>query len=328
MVQPDCSRGKKVSTKTAVLMSTWNGARYLSEQINSLLNQEYKDFELFIRDDGSTDETRSIIIRYEEQDSRIHFVNRNERINLGVQNSFFTLLRTIYNDYPEVEYFSFCDQDDFWLPDKLSVAVKKMVDVGYHEQGKLYYSNKTFTDADLNLLREEHIEFYDDFFEALWPSLASGCTMVIDRALASYALRWTPDFDYYHDAWIYRVGKSIGSTVIFDRHSHILYRQHGDNEVGIAGARMSNGPGYMIKNFIPKIFSKENTRRFQKPMIAIDDHFTEEINEAGNRMWMDALREYPHSWKAKTKLIFSSDMYKRGLLLYAVWCYKIIFGYI
>lgn len=317
-----------MSARVAVLMSTWNGTRYLNEQIESILAQDYDNFELFIRDDGSKDETISIITSYERKDSRIHFINNGQNLNLGIQDSFFTLLGTVYREHPEIELFSFCDQDDYWKPGKLRAAVRKVMETSNHSKGKLYYSNKTFTDENLNLIREEQIKFYDDFFETLWPSMAYGCTMVIDRALASYALRWTPDFDCYHDAWIYRVAKAIGSTVIFDNSSHILYRQHGDNEIGIAGARMSNGLGYMIKNFIPKIFSKENTRRFQKTMIAIDDHFTEEINEAGNQMWMDVLRKYPHSWRAKAKLMFASDMFKRGLLLYAVWCYKIIFGYI
>lgn len=99
--------------KVVILMSTYNGEEYLESQIKSILNQTYKKWQLYIRDDGSTDNTVNIIEKYCALDPRINFYNENSRNNVGVVHSFMELLENV-----EADYYMFSDQDDFWLKNR------------------------------------------------------------------------------------------------------------------------------------------------------------------------------------------------------------------
>lgn len=101
----------------SVLMSTYNGAKYIREQIDSILNQKDVNVELLIRDDGSSDNTAEICKEYQKKNTNIRFYQGE---NIGVGKSFMELLKKA----PEADYYSFSDQDDVWLEDKLSRAVK------------------------------------------------------------------------------------------------------------------------------------------------------------------------------------------------------------
>ena len=103
--------------KVAILMSTYNGEKYLKEQIESLLAQTYGNIEIYIRDDGSKDNTIKIIKNYKEKYNNIVL---KEGKNIGFINSFFELLN-LCND---ADYYAYCDQDDVWMNDKIERAVK------------------------------------------------------------------------------------------------------------------------------------------------------------------------------------------------------------
>ena len=85
--------------KVNILMATYNGEKYLEEQIASIQNQTFQDWELLIRDDGSTDQTRAIIQRFEESDQRIRLINPNSMENMGVIKSFYTLVKHEMADF-------------------------------------------------------------------------------------------------------------------------------------------------------------------------------------------------------------------------------------
>ena len=104
----------------AILMSTFNGEKYLKEQIDSLLNQEYEAFDIYIRDDGSTDQTVSILENYEHIYPNIYLL-KDTQGNIGVFKSFMYLLSQVHADY-----YMFCDQDDVWLSNKISMSMKRM----------------------------------------------------------------------------------------------------------------------------------------------------------------------------------------------------------
>ena len=104
--------------KVVILLSTYNGEKYLKEQLDSLLNQTYKNIDIYIRDDGSKDETVNIIKKYQNEYDNIHL---EEGKNLGFIKSFFELLK---NGDENVDIYSYCDQDDIWEEDKIERAVK------------------------------------------------------------------------------------------------------------------------------------------------------------------------------------------------------------
>ncbi|MCD0023384.1 glycosyltransferase, partial [Streptococcus agalactiae] len=99
--------------------ATYNGEKFLAQQIESIQKQTFKEWNLLIRDDGSSDKTCDIIRNFTAKDSRIRFINENEHHNLGVIKSFFTLV-----NYEVADFYFFSDQDDVWLPEKLSVSLE------------------------------------------------------------------------------------------------------------------------------------------------------------------------------------------------------------
>jgi glycosyltransferase involved in cell wall biosynthesis len=104
----------------AIVMTTYNGEKYVEEQIKSILASAYQDFELYIFDDGSSDATISILERYDESyQGKVHMI-RNE-MNYGVTMNFIQALSKMTTDY-----IMFCDQDDVWLPNKISITLKRM----------------------------------------------------------------------------------------------------------------------------------------------------------------------------------------------------------
>ena len=100
-----------------ILMATYNGAQYIEEQIESILQQSHTDWRLLVRDDGSIDDTERIVKDYASKDSRIVWID-NEGESLGVAKNFIRLL-----DYSDAPFCLFCDQDDIWFPEKVKVMI-------------------------------------------------------------------------------------------------------------------------------------------------------------------------------------------------------------
>jgi Glycosyltransferases involved in cell wall biogenesis len=216
-------------SKVQILLSTYNGAPFIAQQIESILNQSYKNCELFIRDDGSTDQTVSIIDNLSIRNpGRIRLI---KECNIGVIGSFFQLL--LKSD-PYAEYFSFCDQDDIWLPDKVGRAVEHL---GKHD-GKtpaMMFTSTWITDADLrpltiwpSLPRRE-----PSFFNALVQNIAVGATITMNKAARDLLCANLPRTNQIimHDWWAYLCISAFGK-VHFDAEPSILYRQHNLNVVG------------------------------------------------------------------------------------------------
>ena len=207
--------------RIAVMMSTYNGEKYLREQLDSILQQKDVAVELYIRDDGSSDGTVDILKEY---DARVN-VHVDLADNVGVIASFMKLLYSTPETY---EYYAFSDQDDFWLPEKLKVAAGKIKE---SNTPKLYFSRKEYVDEELKPLKIQDYKIRGTSIGfALMNSWAYGCTMVFNNALHSKLCMFHPKTQYMcmHDAWIYIVAAAVGE-VIYDYNTYILYRQHGDN---------------------------------------------------------------------------------------------------
>ncbi len=319
-----------------VILCSRNGEKYLRAQIESILKQTEQSVRLLISDDVSSDRTQEIEREYAEQYPERVKVRFRTVPSGGAARHFFLALQYFAEETgdgslspsgqsPSGQYYMFADQDDVWKPEKLSAASQKLAELPANNRGKLYYSNKSFVDQNLNLIREENIVFYDDFFEVLWKNLASGCTMVFDRALAGYALKHRPQTDCIHDNWIYRIAKAIGSTVIFDSDSYILYRQHGNNEVGIEGAKLYHSSvSYMLKRAVPLLFQKRDHKRILYLKEIYDLYRSDMVEE--NAKLIDTFLHYRFSPVNKWKLIHHPDMKKRDRKSRVVWWYSIVFN--
>jgi glycosyltransferase involved in cell wall biosynthesis len=207
-----------------VLLSSYNGAQHLREQIDSVLRQDHRELVLTIRDDGSTDDTRAVLRDY-GSDKRVH-VRYGD--NLGLPGAYFQLL----NEAGDAPYLALADQDDVWLPDKLSRAVRALAPLDAALPA-LYCSRVEVVDQQLRSLGQNRLPSRGlSFANALVQNVATGCTMVINRAaLDMLRGRW-PSYAVMHDAWIYLVVSGTG-VVVYDPEPSVLYRQHGRNVVGL-----------------------------------------------------------------------------------------------
>lgn len=208
--------------KVMVLMSTYNGQRYLQEQLDSIYRQKDVVCSVYVRDDGSSDGTCNLLEWEQERGALKWYAGRN----LGPAGSFWDLLLHA----PQSEWYAFADQDDVWLEDKLESAISRMD----KEQCMpcLYFGQTQLVDEELNPLKSVVIHPRLTYGEALMSQFVGGCTMVFNHALREKLLAYTPTYMRMHDVWVYDVALAIGAQVCFDAVPHILYRQHSSNAVG------------------------------------------------------------------------------------------------
>ena len=205
-----------------VLMSTYNGERFLHQQIESILRQDEVDVVLTVRDDGSTDKTCAILDEYQSQGLLTWYSGDN----LGPARSFMQLLK----DADEADYYAFADQDDFWKPKKLFAAITQLEKA--HNKSALYFSPTTPADSDLQPLQRKEITPLLTFGESLIYEFVSGCTMVFTHELRQIMNTYSPSYLPMHDVWIYSVAQAIGASIVYDPLPYILYRQHANNVIG------------------------------------------------------------------------------------------------
>ena len=207
--------------KVTVLMSTYNGEKYLREQMDSILGQSFP-VKILVRGDGSTDQTVKILEEYKSTYTNFDFILGK---NLGVQQSFFELLM----EAPESDFYAFADQDDVWDKVKIQRAIEKICD----KRGPcLYCSNTIIVDENLNVIKKEKRQVSVSFGNALVQNVCAGCTAVINKELREIINRVRPKKVIMHDWWMYLVAETFGQT-LYDEDAYIKYRQHGGNVWGL-----------------------------------------------------------------------------------------------
>ena len=210
------------NSQVLVLMSTYNGDRYIGEQLQSIYAQKGVDVTLLVRDDGSRD-TTCALLDSEQSAGRLQWYSGD---NLGPAYSFWNLVTTA----PESPYYAFADQDDVWDDDKLASALDMLEEAG--DAPAVYFCQTRLVDKSLNEIKSVRIAPLLTFGEALSYQFVTGCTMVINNAMRKVLQKYTPAYIRMHDVWIYDVALAVGAKVFFDPIPHIGYRQHGDNAVG------------------------------------------------------------------------------------------------
>lgn len=218
-----------------VLLATYNGERYLEEQIDSILAQDYPNLRVLARDDGSEDGTPAILNRYEARFPDRFRVLRAAHATRSAKNNFLLLMRASSG-----EYVCFCDQDDVWLPHKVSVT-KRSMDQLESTWGKdlplLVFTDLRVVDDRLETLHEsfwKHEKLdptrIHRFGSLLGQNVVTGCTAMINRRLVELACDM-PGEACMHDQWVALLASSMGKAKHLDVMT-VLYRQHERNLVG------------------------------------------------------------------------------------------------
>lgn len=224
-----------MNNKVKVLMSTYNGQKYIREQLDSILNQEGVEVCILIRDDGSQDGTIEILSEYAEKYPNIELI---EGDNLGFAKSFMSLIYKA-NEYSDIDFFAFSDQDDVWQPGKLSSAVR-MLEKMNNSRMRLYFSNTMAVDENLNPLFKTHTQstLRLDKAASLVRYFILGCTMVFDKNLVEFVSKHKPVHQVLmHDLWIHQTCAFFGE-IVYDDEPRILYRQHSSNAAGVGFSKM------------------------------------------------------------------------------------------
>jgi glycosyltransferase involved in cell wall biosynthesis len=211
-----------------VLLSTFNGDKYLDEFLHSIYEQDFSELTLIIRDDISTDNTPSILLSHQTM-SKINIQILPSQGHLGPAQSFLHLLSNAGSDF---DFYAFGDQDDVWKPDKISRAVNKLSST----TGKiptLYCSCVEYVDEGLKHLQWSRVPRRIGFGNALVENIATGCTMVMNQRAREVMLSGLPEKCLMHDWWSY-IAISCFGRVVFDDYAGVKYRQHKSNAVGAA----------------------------------------------------------------------------------------------
>lgn len=229
------------SPSIELLLATFNGARYLTEQLDSLLAQDYREFRIVISDDGSSDATTAIIDRYVGRYPASIRTLRPVPRHLGADRNFARLL-----DAASADYVFFCDQDDVWLPDKISrtlAVMDKAERLSKSNHPLLVHTDLTVVDAQL---RELSLSFMlytgispsrTSFSSLLFGNVVTGCTVMANRSLYELA-RPIPEAMMF-DHWLAQVAAGMGTIAYLDAPT-VLYRQHDSNAVGARPVRISS----------------------------------------------------------------------------------------
>ena len=288
--------------KILILMSTYNGEKYISMQLDSILAQNNVETYLLVRDDGSTDRTVEILQTYASQHNNIEVLLED---NIGCVQSFLELLLAAYSK-TEFHYYAFADQDDIWKPCKLQVAINALKYINCRESPCMYCSNLDVVDEQLQYMKLSYKRYKVESNKknALIENRATGCTMVFNRCCVELFYKYRPKSVLFHDYWIYLMCVYFGQVYI-DTNAYILYRQHGNNVVGVRGGFFKRWRK-RIKNItnIPSVHSQELEA---KRILEVYEGMLSETD----RQIIEIVANYRRSWLKKVRL-FICSFYKRG----------------
>lgn len=292
--------------KIQVLMSTYNGEKYLKEQIGSILNQEDVEVSLLIRDDGSTDTTISILENLVKENKNVtYYIGKN----IGAARSFMDLV----NKSKEADYYAFADQDDIWKPKKIISAIENLEsDI---EAPSLYISALEVVDEKLNTIEIKKVSGKHCLEGEMAKNFATGCTMVFNKKLCDIIKMYNPEYLIMHDSWITRLCYAIGGNVVIDENTYIKYRQHGNNVVGYNDEGFKKLKKQLKIAFVDKISMRVNIAKELKN--GYEKFFTEQTKEVVDKLinyqkdktakrWLLHNKNFrTNSWKINVKILIS-----------------------
>ena len=218
------------ASSIAVCLATYNGEKYIAEQLESLLSQTYQNFKLYIADDGSTDRTLEVIKDFLKRFNSQIDVKVNEK-QLGVVKNFEQLITQ-----SKEPYIACCDQDDIWEPNKLELQLEaiKRAEKRYLGVGCLIHSDLSMIDDKARILQESYFDFRGyklkkakDLGHILGPSGVMGNTLMFNKKLCTQMLPFPPSLDT-HDYWIGIVAELYGRRITLNE-PLVKYRIHTDN---------------------------------------------------------------------------------------------------
>lgn len=212
-----------------ILMGTFNGSQYLSEQLDSIEKQTHENWRLIVSDDGSDDSTVEILNAFKDR-----WATGKLELIQGPKKGFcYNFLSLACDTQIKGDYYAFCDQDDFWLPNKLEVALQIITRGENSNQAFLYCGRTIYVDNRLKRISQStEYKMPKVFNNALVQSIAGGNTMLFNQAtkhlLEVIGLKSVAS----HDWWLYQLVTGTDGKIFYDTNPYVLYRQHAGALVG------------------------------------------------------------------------------------------------
>ena len=260
-----------------ILMATYNGEKYLREQIDSILNQTYKNFNLIISDDCSKDDTVKILKEYEKKDSRITLYCQKN--NLGYRKNFEFLCKN-----SKADYVMLADQDDVWNLEKVELLFNYIQKNNYI----LVFSDLEIVDSNLKTINKSMIRYmgkkkqckYNDYRAVNLDNVVTGCATIFKKEVLEKAIPF-PTEVYPHDWWLALIATELGKISFYDK-PLVKYRQHETNTIGIKSQMKERIDFYVYRkeliDFHKKQFNVCNNRiklfdKYKKIIINGNEYF-------------------------------------------------------
>jgi len=296
--------------KITILLAVYNGDKYLKEQLDSIVNQSYSNWKLYIRDDGSTDKSVQIINEYVSQFSdKIHLIYDNSQ-NLGSCNNFFKLLECSENS----KYYMFADQDDVWYEDKIEISLKKMKEI----ENKIGNNRPILIHTDLEVVDDKLKTISKSFWnyqkmdiekgklpnKLLIQNIITGCTVIFNNPLKDKLYK-LPENVFVHDWWIALVASVFGTIEVLETPT-IKYRQHSFN---VAGAKFIN-----LNHFIKRLFKLDEVKKglrnsvFQAKVFV--DIYSNQMVINDLLMFNEFSNLYKYGWLQRRRILFKYKIFK------------------
>ena len=303
-----------------ILMATYNGDKFLAEQLESILSQQYKNWELVIRDDDSTDSTQNIISDYVNQDSRIKQITFGNLHGTACRN-FSQLFDWAYQH--KKQYILFADQDDIWLPDKIEQCVIEILaeeKLNGYNTPLAKYSNFKFIDDRGNLIDKQlKLPSILRLQVLLNENYAWGCTMILNQA-AINVVKHIPSESVNHDYYIALVLTTFGKISLIGK-DLVLYRQHQANVSGNV-KRMSFASRFnrYFKN--SSVMIRPLTQNYAL-VKSFYERYSNELSGQNNLMISSFLNAYKLSFLSLLIVLFKFRIFKIGLGKNVVYLYTL-----
>ena len=298
-----------------ILLSTYNGEKYLAAQLDSLIEQTFTGWRLLIRDDGSTDATLAIIRQYVGRfpEQIVLVTDAGAVTGLGAACSFSMLMQA-----SSAPYIAFCDQDDIWLSDKLEkqlCALRQVENNVSEGTPLLVHSDLIVVDQQLSLLSPslwayQHLNplKMHSFKRLLLQNYVTGCTCLLNRALLEKALP-VPDAAVMHDWWLALIAMDEGEIVNMPE-ATVKYRQHADNDTG---AKQWGG-GYILnaisgRQDIRPQLSLYNTCQQAQALLGVDG-----LSTQGRHWAQKYVAIFEMSWLRRRVEVVRNGFWKNGFV--------------
>jgi glycosyltransferase involved in cell wall biosynthesis len=297
-------------TKVTILLATYNGEAYLKAQLDSLFAQTYSHIEVIARDDGSSDNTVTLLSQYP-----ITLIETTQ--NLGAKGSFGALLSYAFTR-TENHYFMFCDQDDVWHTHKVASTLQKMQKIEKEGIPTLIHTdlevvNESVEPIANSLWKFEHINpTYNSLNRLLMHNTITGCTTMVNRALVEKALP-IPQESIMHDWWLGLVATQFGTIgTIYE--PTMKYRQHQHNDTG--------AKKYTLYNIVQKAYNllkndPKATQHLKQKMAQAEvflERYKEEVSQSEKSMLSAFANLHTYGFFKKRNIMLKYAILKYGLL--------------